>query len=450
MFGTTFTAWTLFTDFGIVSALLLLSQLMRSKIKLIQQLFIPPSLLAGGLGLAFGPNGLGWLPLSSSISVYSAILIAMVFGALPLGMGKTPFSEIKKRVGGMWAYAQNGMLMQWGVACLFGVVVLRLIWPDLPPGFGAMLPTGFYGGHGTAAAIGSSFAEKGWDDALSLGMTTATVGVIAAILGGLILIKWAARKKHTQFIADFKDLPPELRSGLVPEEKRDSLGSATTSSISIETFTFHLALIFVVAFGGYMFSLWIKGMYPKVDLPVFSCSFLVALIFKQFLNWGKASRYICPVCTNRLGSTFTDFLVAFGVASIKLGVVVKYAAPLGVMLLLGIAVVLFNAFYLGFKMMKTYWFEKSIFCWGWWTGTMAMGIALLRIVDPKLQSKSLDDFAMAYLPIAPVEIILISLVPIAFMAGWGLWLSIACLVLSLTVLWIARRMGWWNKSPKQG
>ena len=444
-----FSPWTLFSDFGIISALLLIGKLLRAKVKFIQQLFIPPSLLAGCLGLAFGPNGLGWLPLSSSISVYSAILIAMVFGALPLGMAKTSFSEIKNRVGGMWAYAQNGMLLQWGLACLFGIVVLRMIWPDLHPGFGAMLPTGFYGGHGTAAAIGSSFADKGWEDALSLGMTNATVGVICAIIGGLVLVKWAARKKHTQFIADFKDLPQELRSGLVPEEKRDSLGSATTSSISIETFTFHLALIFVVAFGGYLFSVWVKGMNPNLDLPVFSCAFLVALIFKQLLNLCKVSRYICPTCTNRLGSTFTDFLVAFGVASIKLGVVVQYAAPLAIMLVVGIVVVLFSALFLGYKMMKTYWFEKSIFCWGWWTGTMAMGIALLRIVDPKLQSKSLDDFGMAYLPIAPVEIILISAVPIAFSGGWGLWLSLGCIGLSVALLLLSRVMGWWNTSPKQ-
>ena len=450
MFGTTFTAWTLFTDFGLISALLLIGKILRAKVKIIQQLFIPPSLIAGGLGLAFGPNGLGYIPLSSSISVYSAILIAMVFGSVPLGTAKSSLSEIKNRVGGLWAYAQNGMLMQWGIACLFGFFVLRWIWPDLHPGFGAMLPTGFYGGHGTAAAIGSAFNNNGWDEALSLGMTTATVGIISAILGGLILIKWAARKKYTEFISDFKDLPAELRTGLVPEEKRDTLGSATTSSISIETFTFHLALIFVVALGGYTFSLWIKGMYPRVDLPVFSCAFLVALILKQFMNLTKSSRYICPVCTNRLGSTFTDYLVAFGVASIKLSVVVKYAAPLAIMLVLGIVVVLFTALYLGYKMLKTYWFEKSIFCWGWWTGTMAMGIALLRIVDPKLQSKSLDDIATAYLPIAPVEIVLISLVPMAFTDGWGVWLSVACIVLTLLILWLSRLAGWWKKPQKKG
>ena len=48
---------------------------------------------------------------------------------------------------------------------------------------------------------------------------------------------------------------------------------------------------------------------------------------------------------------------------------------------------------------------------------MAMGIALLRIADPKMQSKAMDDYALAYLPCAPVEILLITFVPILFAAA---------------------------------
>ena len=88
-------------------------------------------------------------------------------------------------------------------------------------------------------------------------------------------------------------------------------------------------------------------------------------------------------------------------------------------------------------------FEKSIFAWGWWTGTMAMGIALLRIVDPKQASRAMDDYALAYLPCAPVEILLITFVPIMFAAGQGLWLMLGCLALSLLILWLAKRLKWW-------
>ena len=446
MFNTdVFTPWVLLSDLGIISALLLVGKIIRVKVKLIQKLFIPPSLLAGVIGLALGPNGLGWLPLSGSMGTYAAVLIALVFGALPLSSPKFTVKEVAGRVGPMWVYAQLGMLLQWALAGLFGLFVMKLIWPELNDAFGVMLSTGFYGGHGTAAAIGDAFNGLGWDEAASLGMTTATVGVICAIIGGLICIKWAAKNKQTAFISDFADLPDELRSGLVPEEKRDSMGSATTSSISIEPLTFHLALVLLVAFLGYSMSVGVKQWYPQLELPVFSCAFIVGLILKKIFDATNITDYICPQTTQRIGSMATDLLVAFGVASIKLGVVVKYAVPLVVLIIAGALMVFGITFFFGRRLSKTYWFERTIFAWGWWTGTMAMGIALIRIVDPKLASKAMDDYALAYLPIAPVEILLITFVPIMFMNGMGLWLSLGCLALSGLLVLLAVKMGWWIK-----
>ncbi len=440
-----FSPWTLFTDLGFIFALLLIGKLIRVKVKLIQKLFIPPSLIAGLLGLATGPNGLGWIPFSNELGTYAAILIALVFGALPLSSPKISMKEISGRVGPMWVYAQVGMLLQWGLAGLFGLFVLKLIWPDLNDAFGVMLSTGFYGGHGTAAAIGSAFEGLGWDEARSLGMTTATVGVICSIIGGLLMIKWAARHKHTSFIADFNDLPDELRSGLLPENKRDSIGKATTSSISIDSLTFHVAVVCVVALLGYTVSQGVKQFYPGLELPVFSCSFIMGLLLKQIFDKTNVSSYICTDTTQRLSSSFTDVLVACGVASIKLGVVVKYAVPLIILILAGVTIVFGVSFFLGRRLSKTFWFERTIFAWGWWTGTMAMGIALLRIVDPKLASKAMDDYALAYLPIAPVEILLITFVPIMFINGLGVWLMFACMALSFLILLLAVKMGWWNK-----
>lgn len=440
-----FTPWSFFVDMGLISFLMLIGKIARVKIRLIQKLFIPPSLIAGVMGLAFGPNGLGWLPFSGNLGTYSAILIALVFGALPLSSPKASFKEVSRRVGPIWAYAQLGMLLQWGIVGLLGIYGLKLIWPSLNDAFGVMFPTGFYGGHGTAAAMGSAFEGLGWDEARSLGMTTATVGIIFAIVGGLFMIKWAARRKYTAFIADFRDLPDELRSGLLPKEKRDSLGTATTSSISIESITLYICVIFFVALAGYLISQGVKVYYPKLELPVFSCAFIVGLLLKQILDRVNASEYICPETTQRLSSFFTDLLVAFGVASIKLEVVVKYALPLVVLIVVGTVIVWIITFFLGRHLSRTYWFERSIFAWGWWTGTMAMGIALIRIVDPKMASKAMDDYALAYLPIAPVEILLITFVPILFVSGYGAWLMLGCLLVSLLILLIAFKMGWWIK-----
>ena len=437
-----FTPWAFFVDLGLISLLLLVGQILRAKVQLIQQLFIPPSLIAGLLGLAFGPNGLGWLPFSNELGTYAAILIAIVFAALPFSSESKPLKEVVRTAGPMWAYAQLGMLLQWGVVGLIGLFVIKAIWPHLHDAFGIMLPTGFYGGHGTAAAIGSAFEGLNWEDARSLGMMTATLGVIMAIAGGLIFVKWATRNKQTAFIADFEELPDELRSGLVPTEKRASIGSATTSSISIDSLTYHTALVCVSALVGYLCSRGIKSHFPMLELPVFSCAFIVSLLLKRVLDLTKISEYVCPQTTVRIGSMATDLLVAFGVASIKLSVIVKYAAPLIVLVVLGTIVTILITFYFGRRLSKTYWFERTIFAWGWWTGTMAMGIALLRIVDPKLSSKAMDDYALAYLPIAPLEIALITFAPILFANGMGVWLLVGCLALAAITILIAWFMKW--------
>ena len=96
--------------------------------------------------------------------------------------------------------------------------------------------------------------------------------------------------------------------------------------------------------------------------------------------------------------------------------------------------------------MPDYWFEKAMFSWGWFTGTMAMGIALLRVVDPEQRTRCLEDYALAYIFIAPVEICLVTFAPLAFMTGFG-WLFIGiCVAAILAVLIVGKMKGWLAKA----
>ena len=134
----TFTPWTLLVDVGLVSGLLLLGKLARARVRFIQKLFIPPSLLAGLAALVLGPGVLGWLPLSDKTGTYASILIALVFSALPLTSGKS--SRGGSRIGRMWAYSQAGMLLQWALGGLLGWFVLSRIW-DIDPACGLARPS---------------------------------------------------------------------------------------------------------------------------------------------------------------------------------------------------------------------------------------------------------------------------------------------------------------------
>ncbi len=426
-----FTPWTLVVDLGIISALMLIGKLIRVKVKGIQRFLIPPAVIAGILGLVLGPEVLGWLPLSGSLGTYAGILIAFVFAALPF-TSTSKAREVAK-VKRMWGYSQGGMLLQWGFGGLLGILVLGQIWP-LNDSFGITMPAGFCGGHGSAAALGDAFANFGQDEVLTLAMTSATVGIICSIVLGLIFLRIGTKRGYSACLTQAENLPEELRTGLVAPENRKSIGEGMFSTISISTLTFNLSIIGLSVLGGYMVSRGVAKVAPSLELPVFSCSYIVGIILKLFCDKTKVTEWICPETSSSLSGMFTDYLVAFGIASIKISVVAQYLVPMVILFALGL---LFTASYIYIAakyIFKEYWFEKAMFSWGWFTGTMAMGMALLRIADPESRSRCIDHYAIAYIFIAPVEISLITFAPIIFTSGYGLLFSASAVVIGLSIM----------------
>ena len=74
-----------FTDLATLSVLLLLGMFVRKKVKFIQNLYLPVSLIGGFLGLLLGPQILGHytgvsLPLGKTIAQWPGILVNVVLG----------------------------------------------------------------------------------------------------------------------------------------------------------------------------------------------------------------------------------------------------------------------------------------------------------------------------------------------------------------------------------
>lgn len=427
----TFTPWTIVVDLGIISALMLLGKLIRVKVKGIQKFLIPPAVLAGIIALVLGPEVLGWLPLSGSLGTYAGILIAFVFAALPF----TSTSKAKEvaKVKRMWGYSQGGMLLQWGLGGLLGIVILGQIWP-LNDSFGITMPAGFCGGHGSAAALGEAFSKFGQDEVLTLAMTSATVGIICSILLGLIFLRIGTKRGCSACLTQAETLPEELRTGLISDENRKSIGDNMFSTISISTLTFNLSVIAVAVFGGYLVSKGVSRVAPSLELPVFSCSYIVGILVKLICDRTHVTGRVSAETSSHLSGMFTDYLVAFGIASIKISVVTQYLVPMLILLGVGLIVTALYVFFAAKYIFKEYWFEKAMFSWGWFTGTMAMGMALFRIADPDGRSHCVDHYAIAYIFIAPVEIALITFAPLVFSSGHGLAFSSVCVVIGLSLL----------------
>lgn len=434
-----FTVWSLVTDLGIICALLMIAQMLRAKLRILQASFLPASIIAGAAGLAFGPNGVDVLPFSDQISTYPGVLIVLIMAAVPLGF--TPPRRMARRIGAFYSYSQAGEIFMWGLGLLFGLALLGQIW-ELPDGFGLLLALGWAGGFGTAAAAGSSFEQRGWAEATSLGYTAATVGVVVCIVGGLIATRWAAKKRLTELTA-FDELPEEYRTGLVRPEDRRPIGTATLSSSTLESLTLHLGLILVPAGAGYYLNQWFKELWPSVSIPLFSLGFVFGLLLQLGLLATKLSRHVDRPTITTLTGSFADVLVAFAITSIVPQVVADNLAPLIVLFVFGLVYCVVLLRYVTPLFFPDRWFERGIFTWGWMTGSVPTGIALLRIVDSRNKSNTLEDFGIAYLGVAPVEIVLITVVPVAVSTGFGWAVVAATLAFGVFTVVLARMLGWW-------
>ncbi|MFD1414841.1 sodium/glutamate symporter [Oceanobacillus jeddahense] len=435
------TVWDLVMDIGLVSLLLLIGIILRAKISFLQRIFMPASFIAGILGLALGPNGIDVIPFSALFESYPGVLLAVVFGAIPLGAAKFNFKKASKRIRNMWIYSVFFFLLLYGVGVLISEMVFTPFF-NIPVGFGLILGAGFIGGHGSAAAIGQSFEALGWHEATTLGYTSATVGMLVAIVGGMLIIKRGSQKKETSFISRFDELPKELRTGLVPTNARKSMGNITFSPNSVDPLFVHLAFMGLIVMLAYFLQQGLESLMPNINLPLFSFAILIAIALQAVLRITKGDQYVDKNIIDRISGTGADLIVVFGIASINISVVLDYAVPLIILFIIGVIIAYITFRILAPKMFHQHWFENGIFGWGWTTGTLAMGIALLRIVDPELKSTALEDYGIAYLGLIPFEIFTLTFAPMILMAGFGWTYILLALVINVSLIMIAVKRGW--------
>lgn len=445
------TLWDVFVDLSWIGILIIIGQLMRAKIPIFQKCFIPASLLAGILAFAFGPNGLGWIPFSKWLSVYAAVLVAVIFAASPIDEDDEADKAEKnsERSKMMWGMTVNTMgiaVFQYGIGILLTMYILRALYPSLHEGFGLMLATCFFGGPGTAAAVGSALENVGWADGTVVGYTLCSVGIIFGILFGIVIINWGARKGYTNYVTSPKDLPKEMLTGLIPPENQKKSGRITVSGISVDCMAFHLSLVLTAGYLGYLLTQLLLKL-TGFEIPVFCTALIMGYVLQFVLKKTKASRYVDKATISRISGTATDFLIVSALGSINVAVVIKYAVPLIVTIVAAFVMNWVWFVLIGGHTSPKDWFERNLMVWGQACGVLATGILLERIVDPDQKAYAIEDTGFAnlisrpiitFLTVAPP--IFIGLFPIvgSYVIGWG------CIVATAIILAVGYKFKWYT------
>lgn len=407
-------------DFCIMSGLLFVGKLLRVKVKLFQRFHIPAALIAGFIGLLLGKYGFDILPFSGEASSYASILIAVLFATLFLGTKKGVSAKtVLRNVGDTFLVNYAAETAQYAVFLLLGTTVFHFLFPNIFQGFALMLPAGFIGGHGTAAAIGSAFEAVGWEEATSIGQTFATIGLLCGIILGVVFINIAVQKGYTRKVKSTSEIGKNGHSGLLEADERSSIGEETVSNMSIDPITWHLILILISVGGAYLTNSLLQKILPQISFPVYGLALIISLIVQKVMHLMHLDPYIDKKLITHIGSCATDYLVAFGVATININVVLKYWLPILLFVLLGLVMVVVFLFVISPRLFHNYWFERGIYIFGMSTGVMSTGVILLRIIDPNFETGVLEDFGLAWVLMTFVDLALVSLTPMLLIQGWG-------------------------------
>lgn len=422
--------------FVMLCLLLGCGHILRMRIKLLRKLYLPSCVIGGLLGLviiqvlaALGSKGAAFQSINTTIAGWTGmwsklpgLLINIVFACLFLGVKLPKFSTLWHRAGPQVAYGQVVAWGQYVVGIGLWIAVLGWMFPELPTMFAGILPVGFEGGHGTAAGMGPVFAEHGWAEGKDFALTSATCGILSAIVVGMILINWANRRGHTHCRRKPEDIAEDDSIGVIAVDRRPSAGLLTVNSNAIETFSLHIVAVGVAIGLGYLAKMglvaiegsndWLKAHKLLSSFPLFPLCMLGGLVVQIFEEKFDRHKLIDLGLTRRIQNSSLDFLVVAAIATIKLNVVMAGLVPLLVLVAAGIGWNVFCVLVLARRMLPDAWFERAIAEMGQSMGVTATGLLLLRVVDPDYESPAADAFACKQLVHEP------------FMGG-GLWTGMA-------------------------
>lgn len=401
---------------SLLSVLLLIGTFLRAKVKLFQSLYLPASVIGGFIGMIISPEIFGrfsnysiseeWI---KTYSLLPGILSVPIFAAIPLGMFLNENKNIKSMYpskvlicfGLFQCASMSQSAIGYATNMFFSKINPQL---NMYRTFGYELSAGFAGGHGLAAATGKlleGFGIPQWEIAQGVALTTATVGLIGGIVFGIIFINLAVRKNKTKIIKRINDnADKSMEVGYNKDiNKQNSLGRETFLSSSIETITFHLAIIFTVCGIAYIVLNFVKKMNIAGlnVLPVWTYSMIIMFALNFIIKKLNLVWMVDAKVKAKIMGTLSDFAIVSAMTSLPIKAIINYIAPITVMCILGFIITYLLVFPLNsFFFKEDYSFERAIISWGTLTGVLITGMTLLKICDPEYKSPALSEFSLGF------------------------------------------------------
>lgn len=399
---------------AIASVMLCIGMLCRAKIKFLQKMLVPVSVIAGVLGFIFMNTAGIKLNIGTNVTAFSEIvnvMFALSFISIGLTGGKKrkekekTGKQDKKEKGQKSSGMVRGAIGMGLIWCLLyaltaavGVLIIQFVGKGvgMKPIYGILIPFAFCQGPGQASTYGRIFEQTyGFQNAEMVALTFAIVGFLAAFLFGVPLAKYGLKKGLAK--NNYKISKSVEKGYYTPQEQRESLGKVTTHSANIETVTIHFALMgvcYLIALGLAKIVTFVPVLGPTFGAMLFFWGMIAAYIVKAVLRKMKVEYLLNDALQGRVTGWLSDYLVVCAFMAIQVGVIGTWLIPILIECAICAVITFLVCVYFGSRLGGDHDFERVLGLYGTSTGTTPSGVALVRMVDPRLATSTTNELGM--------------------------------------------------------
>ena len=266
-------------------------------------------------------------------------------------------------------------------------------------GYGLLSGHGFAQGSGHSMSIGLIW-ESEYDliGAISIGLTFSAIGYLIAVIVGIPFTKWLLMK-------------PNYEVSAKPTDKFEIINPEWNSGPSLKIYDYILNLLYIVVI--YIISIItafalrdivlrdllkdysIAQMISNVILGlIFAIGLAIAILFKTFLIKIKRKSLLNNPIQKRYTSSLIDLLIISTFLSIEYSIISHVGVPI-IMIILFNTIITCLAFYLiHLKSKANYLSQRVAALFGTSFGSLANGLILLKMLDPKIKSPVYFELAL--------------------------------------------------------
>ncbi len=388
-------SWGYIWEILVISLFLGLATYIKRSFKFFKKFFIPNAIIAGFIGLLLGPQVLNLVPFDSS-RLGTIIYHLMSIGFIALAL-KDRTTKKNKDIVNTGIIIVNGYVLQGIIGFGLSLLLVYTFVPDLFPVFGMLLPLGYGQGAGQAYSMGRSWEALGFTNGGNIGLTMATMGLLWACIGGIPLMNYLIKVK--KIVPSHSLTDPDMNVVKGEIQKEDVGDTESVDGFSIQLFTIGIIyLATYLALSGLTAVLSKLGTFGStLSAMLWGFSFIVAALFAilfrfifDFLRKKKVvnREYTSNFLLERISGGAFDFMITASIAAISITIFRQYLLPTLLIGTIGGIITVMYVIFVCKRLYNTDVLENILALYGNLTGVISTGLALVKEIDPNLESSA--------------------------------------------------------------